>query len=435
MSLVNDMLRDLESRRRQVPAGGLGSDKLIPAMEIVESRSSWGSLLFWVPVLMVAAIAVLWYLQTAPRNQPISMPVAVSGGVAGNAVTASSANSAVSGAVAPASTPPGPGSAALNALEAVPDTVLAEELARMAQRMQALEQQNMALEELARAVAASDVQTASGQRPVTVVERSTQQWNQAVSAPTQPSPGTGTRLQQNQIQQSQIQPGQPQGSTATGGSNANFGLADVNTAPLASSLVRNPSELSYSEADRQQVQQALAFWQGGQRAGALQMLRNFTASNPEAHQSREMLAKLLLQQGDTIAALEQADRGLQLAPDHGGYKKVKARVLMAAGLPGEAVALLEVRAPSLTGDSEYHELLAASRLAAQRYDEALISYQGLAGRNPEEARWWYGAAVSLDALGRGFEAAEAYERALQLGGLSVNLHQLSQQRLLDIRQN
>jgi MSHA biogenesis protein MshN len=427
MSLVNDMLRDLESRRRQVPAGGLGSDKLIPAREVSGTRSYWRSLGFWVPVLMVGAIAVLWYLQTAPRNQQISMPVAMSGSTAAN----STANNAV------ATTPV---ISAANALEAVPDTVLAEELARMAQRMQALEEQNMALEELARAVATSDVQTAFGQRPAPVVERPAQQWNQVTSASSQTSAGTGASLQQNQmqqnqIQQNQIQQSQAQGSFPAAGVDAGFGLADENTERLASSLVRNPSELSHLEADRQQVQQALAFWQGGQRAGALQMLQSFTVSNPEAHQSREMLAKLLLQQGDTIAALEHADRGLLLAPDHGGYKKVKARVLMAAGLPGEAVALLEVRAPSLTGDSEYHELLAASRLAAQRYDEALISYQGLVGRNPEEARWWYGAAVSFDALGRSFEAAEAYERALQLGGLSVNLHQQSQQRLLDIRQN
>lgn len=388
MSLVNDMLRDLDSRRRDGAAPTVSREKLIPATDAPRAATRTSAVKRWlVPVLIlvVAIGAVLVWRMQRVEQIPASAP-------------------AVASAAPVVQTP---------VSEPRVDQAVLEEMERMSQRMQELEQRNIALQ---------------------------LQVEQTPPAPAQVSQADAIALEPEDIQQT-FAGAQAEESTSTAVPPAS---ADAQVAgfmppdaavPEASTLVRMPAQMNFREVDRQQVQEALALWQQGQQGAALEALSAFATSNPQAHQSREMLAKLLLQQGEMIRAMEQADVGLGIQPDHYGYKKVKARVLMAAGVPGEAAELLAVRAPSLAGDSEYHELLAASRLASQKYAEALESYQALTASAPQDARWWYGVAASQDALGRSFEAVQSYERALQLGGLTPALRQNSQQRIASIRQN
>jgi len=389
VSLVNDMLRDLDSRRRDGGGPAVSREKLIPATETPRraARNSAGSR--WLAPLLILVVAaggvLVWRMQ---RIEQMPLPVP-----------------AYAAAPAPA-------------LEPRVDQAILDEMARMSRRMQELEQRNLALQvQVEDAVpAVLSVPEAPLSQADAIALEPGEFPPQFDEVPTVASLSTGAALHSASDEEIAA-------------------IAPEAAAPDASTLVRMPAQMNFREVDRQQVQSALALWQQGQQGAALDTLTTFSATNPQAHQSREMLAKLMLQQGEMIGAMEQADIGLGIQPDHYGYKKVKARVLMAAGVPGEAADLLTVRAPSLAGDSEYHELLAASRLASQKYAEALESYQALAATAPQDARWWYGVAASQDALGRSFEAVQSYERALQLGGLTPALRQNSQQRIASIRQN
>jgi len=386
VSLVNDMLRDLDSRRRDGAGPAVSREKLIPASETARKVARAGGAKKWLAPLLVLSVAVavilVWRMQ---RVEQVVVPVQAMA-----EVTAST--------VVPASVP---------VTEPRVDQAILEEMERMSRRMQELEQRNIALQ--------SQVE----QTMPAAVLHTPEQISQADAIALEPDEALPPFNE----------------ALPAGAAVAAAALSADEVAPDASTLVRMPALMNFREVDRQQVQAALTQWQQGQQAAALDALSAFSAVNPQAHQSREMLAKLLLQQGEMIGAMQQADIGLGIQPDHYGYKKIKARVLMAAGVPGEAADLLAVRAPSLAGDSEYHELLAASRLASQKYDDALVSYQALAASAPQQARWWYGVAASQDALGRSFEAVQSYERALQLGGLTPALRQNSQQRIASIRQN
>lgn len=379
MSLVNDMLRDLDSRRRESAGPSASREKLIPATERKSRTSKTASAGKWIAPLLIVAIAVggvlLWRSQLALQIPVLSVPV-----------------------VAPVAAAQAP------ALEPRVDQAILEEMERMSLRMQELEQRNVTLQlQVEQTIPAPDIYESP-------------QMIQADAIALEPEEGLPERNAELVVQEAGLPP-------------------LLSATPDAATLVRMPAQMNFREVDRRRVQDALTLWQQGQHGAALDGLRAFTATNPQAHQAREMLAKLLLQRGEMIAAMEQADLGLGIQPDNYGYKKVKARVLMAAGVPAEAADLLALRAPSLAGDSEYHELLAASRLASQKYDEALVSYQALSASAPLESRWSYGVAASLDALGRSFEAVQSYERALQLGGLTPALRQNSQQRIASIRQN
>ncbi|MDX1491620.1 MAG: hypothetical protein R3332_10050 [Pseudohongiellaceae bacterium] len=417
MSLVNDMLRDLDARRRDAPGTGSGPAKLIPASD-GESSSYRGSSNAVKVVIAVAVGAVLAMVAVLGvvllRDEPVQTV-----------------------AVMPEPVQPQPVVENTVQRQAPAVDAAAIELQRLTERLQRLEEQN-------RALLAQESQGTTTVSQATVVPDLLPEQTQAYSEPQET-----TQEEIAQADPSTI--ASPTNSTPTNSSSVaeqSSALQSASTpaisteqpalteAPVSEpAVVRSPTELSFRDRDRQQVQQALSMWQQNQRGAALNALRQFSQENIEAHQSRETLAKLLLQQGDSIEALNLVDAGLQIAPDYNGYKKVKARILMAAGVSNDAADLLSVRAPTIASDSEYHELHAASLLASKQFDEALAVYEGLNTYSPEQARWWYGRAASLDALGRSFEAAQAYEQAIRLGGLSANLRRLSQERINAIRQN
>lgn len=63
MSLVNDMLRDLDQRRREPTGAGLGAAKLMPASAAPRAGRSLKMLVSLVGLLMLAAAVVFLGLQ------------------------------------------------------------------------------------------------------------------------------------------------------------------------------------------------------------------------------------------------------------------------------------------------------------------------------------------------------------------------------------
>lgn len=193
--------------------------------------------------------------------------------------------------------------------------------------------------------------------------------------------------------------------------------------------IRDVPEFTSEQRDTIAVQEALGFFSNGQTNEAYTVLGQYIASNRYAHQSRETYAKLLMSRGEAQEAYALTDAGLKLAPNHRGFKKVKARLLMANGLIGEAADLLLSRAPDLAEDTEYHDLLATAQLSSKDYEGAVISYRGLVGQDPSQGKWWYGFAASQDNLGNTKAARQYYMQAIQYSNLSASLRRRSQERL------
>jgi MSHA biogenesis protein MshN len=174
-------------------------------------------------------------------------------------------------------------------------------------------------------------------------------------------------------------------------------------------------------------------WGRNQRAEAVALLQGFIDANSLAHQSRETLAKLMLQQNDIVAVTVLVQQGMAVAPEFVGYRKLQARLLLSGGMTQEAVRLLSDKPPLVSVDNEYHDLLATAQLSTMDFAGAAKSYQSLVQQNRNEARWWYGLAAAQDGLGRETEALRAYQQALSLPSLSAGLRQRSEQRVTELR--
>jgi len=168
----------------------------------------------------------------------------------------------------------------------------------------------------------------------------------------------------------------------------------------------------------------------GQAEAAFPTLESYIIENRNAHQSRETYAKLLMSRGRIADASALINVGLGLAPNHTGFKKVKARLLMIEGDIPSAVTTLISRAPDIVDDSEYHDLLASAQLSSRDFAGAIISYRGLVEHDQTQGKWWYGYAAANDQLGNASVARQAYVKAMQLSNLSANLRQRSQERIV-----
>lgn len=201
------------------------------------------------------------------------------------------------------------------------------------------------------------------------------------------------------------------------------------TALDAPQTIRSIDELSANEVDIIQVQSALKLLANGNEEAAFDALSSHVRAAPAAHQSRETLIKLLLSRGQTARAGALADAGLSIAPNHSGFKKAKARFLIVDKDYDSAAALLSARAPEPSSDLEYHELLASAQLGAGDFIGAMQSYRQLIQFDGSQARWWYGYAVANDRMGNGSAAKQSYEQALKGGSLSVSLRRSSEERI------
>lgn len=193
--------------------------------------------------------------------------------------------------------------------------------------------------------------------------------------------------------------------------------------------VKEAPEFTNEQRDTIAVQAALRQIADGQAEAAYEILEVHIAANHYAHQSRETYAKLLMSRGRAADANALIDAGLNLAPNHSGFKKVKARLLMGAGQLSEAVAILISRAPDVNRDPEYHDLLASAQLSSRDFAGAIISYRGLVQLDETQGKWWYGFAAAHDQLGNSQPAKQAYAQAMQYSNLSANLRRRSQERL------
>lgn len=452
MSLVNDMLRDLDERRRGPTAAGLGAEKLVPVTNSRGAGRGIKTLISVLGLLMLAAAVAFLGLQYF--REPESFPDLPFQAALQQALQAPAERSAVPAPAAPTASISTAAPAEIAAASSVP-TPQQLELEMIARRMEELEAQNRALLEAQAQMAA---RSATG--PATLLPAAADGIDNAAQAGQLPAPIEQSVAPENQVaiavdagsQAADLGSIDPAfaDALAVDPALANQGLADTasqtidpaaaqqsaaqqSSAQQSAAPMRSPTELSFADQDKGKTQEALTLWGRNQRSEAVAALQGFIDANPQAHQSRETLAKLMLQQSDFAAVTILVQEGMAVAPEYAGYRKLQARLLLSGGMTQEAVRLLSNQVPPVSVDSEYHDLLATAQLSTMDFVGAAKSYQALVQQNRNEARWWYGLAAAWDGQGREAEALQAYQQALNLPSLSAGLRQRSEQRVAELR--
>jgi Tfp pilus assembly protein PilF len=202
--------------------------------------------------------------------------------------------------------------------------------------------------------------------------------------------------------------------------------------PVVSS--NQPVKRAVSRKDNS-FERAQRYLSQGRLAEGESALRETLDQDGNNHKARELLAGLLIRGNRNEEALGLLKEGTGLAPQHPGFALLQARILMQQGDRPQAARLLEEVARSGTGNKQVITLLAVLYQQQKQHERALELYRMLIEREPGLGSNWAGAAISLEALGNPDEAMAAYQRALNSPNLAPALRAYAIDRIQNLGQN
>ena len=145
--------------------------------------------------------------------------------------------------------------------------------------------------------------------------------------------------------------------------------------------------------------------------------------------SRQLLVKLLLETRQADEAVNVLKEGLQGQPAQVGWAMSLARLQVERGDLAGAWQTLDRSAPAAAESADYQGFAGHVLLRLGRAKEAAERYREASRLAPGDGRWWLGLGLSLDAQGQSEDARAALLRAKQTGKLSAELMAIVDQKL------
>lgn len=388
MSLINQMLQDLDARKAPQTNGGVLPSAVRPLPPAAPS-ARWPAYLILVGVLSAALGVGGWYYVTQRETAPPALP---------QPVAPIAAPAPLSGAE------PSPGgnvSAAVVVPAVVPAAVdVPAERLELGESLRLSDQ----LGRQSAAKAATKTAKTGSDSPGPGTARATTEERVPRAAPAELATSNPERA-----------PGQARQAAVRQGGAASIERQDVLPAP------RDRAEALYRKA--------IAEVNQGRVADGSEMLREALKQDPMHVPARQLLVRLVLELRQTEAAMTLLENGLEILPAQIGWAMSLARLQAERGDYTAAWKTLQHSEPAAAGNADYqgfagHVLLrlGKSREAAEHFRHALRS-------SPADGRWWLGLGLAFEADGRVDEAREAWQTARRSTNLMPDLQRLVEQKL------
>ena len=452
MSLVNDMLRDLETRQRE----GATGYRTVPKNGSVSRRSLWLIILILLIMIGVVIARPEW-TESLFAKQSVTSVAAPSPIAQATPVEPSAPVSVAAPQEAPVENVVEPvvenqlrvinwtqldadsGYLTLWLDQVTPFTVLSKEPERFTFKLDQLFSEAKPLEPLPSMLKQLEIKAESTSLVFTIESTEAVTFSPELKQ-NPPRLKINIGLLNPTVAQASVQPDATQAVVAKNNTNAS-----VDTQPQAVSVaptsppVAKPSEGSSTGAmaaagewrkstntqpnDATTVRNARRLLADSRTDEAIQLLQAFVESSKQTAQSRYLLVQLFL----ATERYTQADRLLKTAPDNLSWALLKARSLLQQSQGVEAIAVLKRFSAGVTRE-DYLELLAGAYQQAGQHSEAVTQYLSLLALNPQNARWWVNMGVSLEYLGQQAKALDAYRSALKIPTIDTSLKQFAQRQ-------
>lgn len=381
MSLINQMLQDLEARRASGAELALVPRYVRALPREAKSRAPW-----WfagVGILLGAAGAVAWHFtSTKAADTPAPVPIA----------------SAPPPQVAQPTSPP---------KEVAPQPVVAPEPGRAGPISSAvvLGREAPATAPAVLPPTPASVDLPRGANPPTSREV-------ADIAPAPPLPAVKDARDRRGVRDS---PAVVQAPTAP---------ADIDKRQ------QQPSAQMLAESEYRDGTNLLHQGRSGEAQDKFRLALNHLPGHSGA---RQALLALLLQARRTGEAEQVLREGLSANSAQPGLAMALARMQVDRGDTAGAVETLQRSAPAAGGSADYSAFLAALLQRQSRHTEAVEHYQSALSLAPGSSLWSMGLGISLQALNRQNEARGAYQRALSGNSLTPELQAFVNQQLRQLQ--
>jgi len=189
------------------------------------------------------------------------------------------------------------------------------------------------------------------------------------------------------------------------------------------------SETPFQRADNT-YRRALANLQEGRVGEAIGGLQQTLRLNPRHDAARQTLVGLLVENKRGDEAVTELQGALALDARQPAMAMLLARLQIERG--GSGIETLLRTLPYANANGEYQGFLAGALQRQNRHREAIDQYGAALRGAPNNAVWWMGLGLSLQAEKRNAEAADAYRRAQVAGNLSGELQGFVERKLQQV---
>lgn len=174
--------------------------------------------------------------------------------------------------------------------------------------------------------------------------------------------------------------------------------------------------------------QAAVQLERGRVADAEALLRAALVADHTHQPARQTLIALDIEQGRIDDARRRLQEGLAVTPSLVPYAVALARIHVDRGDYPLALEVLDAVNADGVESPDFHSMRGAVLLRMARYEKAADAYRRALGAGAQAGASWVGLGISLDALGRNPEAAEAFRRGVATGTLTDDLRAYAEQR-------
>ncbi len=190
---------------------------------------------------------------------------------------------------------------------------------------------------------------------------------------------------------------------------------------------------SSGERAESEYRKAVALFNQGRVSEAYEGLRNALQADAGHMGARLLLTGMLMEQKRFDEAQMLLKEGLALNSAHPQLAMRLARIQVERGELGGAVETLQQAASAAADSAEYRGFHAAVLQRLGRHAEAAREFQAALRLAPHSGIWWMGLGISLEEDHRAPEAREAYQRARASGALSPELDQFVARKLRQLQ--
>lgn len=195
------------------------------------------------------------------------------------------------------------------------------------------------------------------------------------------------------------------------------------------SIDKQPRLGTPRERAEQEYRRGVAALNLGRLVDAQGALRSALKEDAAYQEARQLLLKLLVEQRNLEEARQLLAEGLAVVPSQVSWIMTLARLQIEAGDAKAAWATLEAGLPYARNSSEYQGFAGGVLHRLQRESEAADAYRAALRLAPNDGRWWLGLGLALEAGGAAGEARQAFQNARASGSLSPEMTAFVDQRL------